>query len=173
MPLHASSTLLVTPPVDFLAASRRYIKPRAKQYSAEEVDYIISLYADICRAGQVDVEFAITQMVHETAALSSDWASPTKRNPAGLDVTGEPGRGLIFDTWSDAVEAHIGLILAYRFPVGQGSPSQQRLINEFLTHKPSPPRGFAKTVADLAAKWAADPAYVDSLVRVHGVIATA
>lgn len=172
--IHASSTLLVTPPVDFLSAARRYIKPRAaKQYAAQEVDYIVSLYADVCRAGEVDVEFAITQMVHETAALSSDWASPSKRNPAGLDVTGEPGRGLIFDTWSDAVEAHIGLILCYRFPAGQGSPAQQRLINEFLVHKPSPPRGFAKTVADLAAKWAADPAYVPALVRVNEAIAAA
>ena len=31
MSLHGGTTLLVTPPVDFIAAARRYIKARTKQ----------------------------------------------------------------------------------------------------------------------------------------------
>lgn len=171
--IHAGTALTLSPPVDFLAATRRYIKARSKQYAASDVDFIVSLYSDVCAAGQVDVEFALTQMVHETGALTSDWSSPTKRNPAGIGVTGVPGAGLIFDSWADAVEAHIGLILCYRFPAGQGSPAQQRLIDEMLTHRPGAPRGVAKTVAELAVKWAADPEYVPKLVTINTAVAAA
>lgn len=177
MAIDGTTTLVVGPPVDFLAAARRYIKTRAK-YPAAEVDYIISLYTDVCRAGAVDAEFAITQMVHETAALTSEWSLPPKRNPAGIGVTGALGTngeplGVWFDTWSDAVEAHVGLILAYRYPAGQGNVAQQRLINEILGHGRTPPRGIAATIAELAVKWAADPAYVTSLIRVNAAIAAA
>lgn len=177
MSIDGTTTLVVGPPVDFLAAARRYIKTRAK-YTAAEVDYIVSLYADVCRSGAVDAEFALTQMVHETGALTSDWSLPPKRNPAGIGVTGATGPdglplGVWFDTWSDAVEAHVGLILAYRYPAGQGNAAQQRLINEILGHGRTPPRGIASTVAELSARWAADPAYVTSLIRVNAAVAAA
>lgn len=177
MSLSGSTPLIVGPPVDFLAAARRYIKTRAK-YPAQEVDAIVFLYTDVCRAGGVDAEFAITQMVHETAALSSDWSLPPKRNPAGIGVTGGSNpdgtpAGVWFDTWPDAVEAHIGLILAYRYPAGQGNTAQQRLINEILGHRPNAPRGIATTVSELGAKWAADPAYVTKLTSMHSAISGA
>ncbi len=171
--IHPSTTLVVGAPIDFLAAARRYIKPRTKQYSASHVDYVIALYEDVCRSGGVDAEFAITQMVHETAALSSEWSGPSKRNPAGIGVTGVPDVGLIFDTWPDAVEAHVGLILAYRYPAGQGNPAQQRLINEMLVHRPGAPRGVATNISELAVKWAADPEYVTRLVAINNAIAAA
>lgn len=175
--LHAGTPLIVGPPLDFVNAARRYIKTRAK-YTAQEVDAIIFLYTDICRAGAVDAEFAITQMVHETAALSSDWSQPPKRNPAGIGVTGANGPdgqplGVWFDTWSDAVEAHIGLILAYRYPAGQGNVTQQRLINEILGHGRTPPRGIATNLGELAAKWAADPLYVDKMAAMYTAISKA
>lgn len=177
--IHSGTTLLVTPPVDFLAAARRYIKARTKQYTPAEVDYIISLYTDVCRAGEVDVELLITQMIHETAGLTSAWSSPTKRNPAGIGVTGatDPvtgeALGFVFDTWADAVEAHVGLILCYRFATGQGSPSQQKIINDYLLLRPSAPRNVATTLAQMAVKWAADPAYVTTMVRVNEVVSAA
>lgn len=176
--IHASTTLLVGAPIDFLAAARRYLKARTQQWSAADVDYIIKLYEDVCRAGGVDAEFAITQMVHETDALRSAWSGPGKRNPAGIGVTGgvdaagEP-LGVVFDTWSDAVEAHVGLILAYRYPAGQGNPAQQRLINEILGHGRTPPRGIATTVTQLAGRWATDPDYVTKLVTLNAAIAAA
>ena len=176
--IHGGTTLLVTPPVDFLAAARRYIKARTKQYTASEVDYIISLYVDICRAAEVDVELLITQMIHETAALTSAWSSPTKRNPAGIGVTGAIGAdgqplGFVFDTWADSVEAHVGLILCYRFAAGQGSPSQQKIINDYLLIRPSAPRNVATTLSSMAVKWAADPAYVETMIRVNDTVSAA
>ncbi len=171
--ISGGTTLVVGAPIDFLAATRRYVKARTKQYSAANVDYIVALYEDVCRSGGVDAEFALTQMVHETGALTSEWSSPSKRNPAGIGVTGVPGAGLIFDTWPDAVEAHVGLILCYRYPVGQGNPAQQRLIDEMLTHRPGAPRGVATNVAELAVKWAADPEYVTRLTTVNNAIAQA
>lgn len=174
----ANSPLLVGPVVDFPTAARRYIKARAKSRDPVEVDYIVSLYQDVCRDGQVDVEFALTQLIHETSALTSAWSADPKRNPAGIGVTGANNpdgtpAGVWFDTWADSVEAHVGLILAYRFPAGQGTPAQQRLINEILVHRPAAPRGVATTVGELAAKWAADPAYVDKLAAVNAAVAKA
>lgn len=171
--INGTSPLLVGPPIDFAAASRRYIKARTKQYSAQDVDYIVSAYLDVCQSGQVDAEFCLTQMIHETGALTSEWSGPTKRNPAGIGVTGVPGAGLIFETWADAVEAHVGLILCYRFPAGQGDPEQQVLINDFLRLRPGAPRGVSTTVAELAAKWAADPEYVNKLATINAAVSAA
>jgi hypothetical protein len=176
--LAAVSPLLVSPAVDFPAAARRYLKSKAKARDPLQVDYIVSLYEDVCRSGEVDVEFALTQMTHETAALTSAWSADPKRNPAGIGVTGASNPdgtplGQWFETWADSVEAHVGLILAYRFLAGQGSPAQQRLINEILGLRPGVPRGIATTVGELAAKWAADPTYVDKLAAVNAAIAKA
>lgn len=176
--IHGGTSLLVQPPIDFPAAARRYIKARTKTYSASDVDYIVSLYQDVCRAGEVDLQFVLTQMVHETGALTSEWSQPPKRNPAGIGVTGANGPdgqplGIWFDSWPDAVEAHVGLILCYRFPAGQGSPAQQRLINEILGHGRTPPRGIATTVSELAVKWAADPEYTNKLTAMSQAISKA
>lgn len=167
----SATTLLVEPPVDFVAATRRYLKGRPNRpYSAEDIDSITWLYAEVCRAGNVDLRFALSQMAHETAGLTSDWSQPPKRNPAGIGVTGVAGAGEQFDTWADAVQCHIGLILAYRFPAGSGSPSQQRLINMLLVRRPSAPRGIAITIGELAVRWAADPEYVNKLIAIEAIL---
>lgn len=175
----AESTILVSPPVDFPAATKRYIVARTVRtpYSDLEVDYIINLYREACKTGNVDIELALTQMVHETAALTSDWSQPPKRNPAGIGVTGALGAdgqplGQWFETWLDSVQAHVGLLLAYRFAAGQGNEGQQRLINHLLTFR-SPPRAVGSTVGQMAAKWAADTAYVSKLSAIAAAIAKA
>lgn len=177
--IHPSQSVLIQPSVDFLSAARRYLKARTgKQYSAMEIDYIVSLYADICTSGGVDVEFALAQMSHETGGLTSAWSAPDKKNPAGIGVTGASGPdgqplGLVFATWADAVEAHVGLILCYAFAAGQGNLEQQRLINEMLGHRPTAPRAVGKTVAELAAKWAADTTYISKLSAMHDAMRAA
>lgn len=176
----AESTILVSPPVDFPAATKRYIASRTVRtpYTDLELDYIIGLYRDACKTGGVDIELALTQMVHETAALTSDWSQPPKRNPAGIGVTGglDPVTGQPlgqhFESWLDAVQAHVGLLLAYRFAAGQGNDGQQRLIDHLLTFR-SPPRAVGTTVGQMALKWAADTAYVSKLSAIAGAIAKA
>lgn len=180
MRLSPSDTILLTPPVDFPVATKRYIMGRATPtlYSSADVDYIILLYRDACTTGNVDPELALTQMVHETAALTSDWSQPPKRNPAGIGVTGAVDAqgvpvGQSFATWLDAVQCHVGLLLCYRFAVGGGNAAQQRLVNLCLSYRPSAPRGVGTTITDMATKWAADGTYVDKLVALSAAIAKA
>lgn len=177
--LSDQGTLLVTTPVDFFPAARRFILARAPRtlYTDLEVDYILTLYKEACLQGGVDLVLALTQMVHETAGLTSEWSQPPKRNPAGIGVTGalDPATGLplgqFFPTWLDAAQAHIGLLLAYRFPSGEGTPAQKRLISVITGYRGTGiPRGVATTINEMAIKWAADPEYADKLVSVSAAI---
>ena len=172
--------ILVASAVDFVAATRRYILGRATRtpYSDADVDFILRLYVEACLTGNVDVELALTQMVHETAALTSEWSQPPKRNPAGIGVTGALDAagipvGQWFPTWTDSVQAHVGLLLAYRFAAGNGNASQKRLIDFLLSYRPGAPRGVGTTIEQMATKWAADPEYADKLVAVSAAISKA
>ena len=178
MPLSDQGTILVSTPVDFFPAVRRFILVRSPRtpYSDTDVDYILSLYKDACLQGGVDLALALTQMVHETAALTSEWSQPPKRNPAGIGVTGglDPNGqplGQWFPTWLDAVQAHVGLLLAYRFPAGEGTAAQKRLISVITGYRGTGiPRGVGSTINEMAIKWAADPEYADKLVSVSAAI---
>lgn len=182
MPLSPSDTILVAAPVDFAEATKKYVafrNPRTP-YSDAEVAYVVNLYRDACKTGGVDIELALSQMVHETAALTSDWSQPPKRNPAGIGVTGglDPATGQPlgqwFDTWTDAVQSHVGLLLCYRFATNaEGSAGQQRLIRVYTSFRSSPPRGVASTVEEMAVKWAADPDYTKKLVAMSAAISKA
>lgn len=181
MPLSGADTIVLGPAIDFFGAARRYIFGRTviTKYSTADVDYVLDLYSDACLAGQVDHELAITQMVHETAALTSDWSQPPRRNPAGIGVTGALGAdgqpvGQMFDTWLEAVQCHVGLLLCYRYATNaEGTPSQQRLIRVCTSFRPSVPRGVAVTIAEMATKWAADQEYTNKLVAMSAAIAKA
>ncbi len=150
-----------------LAPVRRYILGRTERtpYSNVTVEALLWMYKEVCTASGVNLELVLTQVVHETGALTSYWSQVPRRNPAGIGVTGEPGKGIWFDSWTESVSAHVGRLLAYRFDVGQGTPYQQRLINTAVSYRPSP-RNVGDTLADLATRWAADPDYVTKMIRV-------
>lgn len=180
MTLSASDTILLSAPIDFFAATKRYIMGRTTPtaYSSADVDYVINLYREACSTGGVDPELALSQMVHETAALTSDWSQVPKRNPAGIGVTGAVGTdgqpvGQWFPSWLDAVQCHVGLLLCYRFAAGAGNEQQKRLINLCVSYRPGAPRGVGTTITDMAVKWAADSAYADKLVAVSAAISKA
>lgn len=176
--LSEQGNILVSSPVDFFAATRRFILARSPKtpYSDVELDYILTLYKEACLQGGVDLSLALTQMVHETAALTSEWSQPPKRNPAGIGVTGGLAAdgtplGQFFPTWLDAVQAHVGLLLAYRFAAGSGDAAQKRLIAVITGYRGTGiPRGVATNITEMAVKWAADPAYATRLVTVSAAI---
>lgn len=169
--ISTNSTILVNT-VSVPDAAYRYILSRTPRtaYSDAEVASIIYMYRESCRTGSVDLLLALAQMCHETGALTSVWSQPPHRNPAGIGVTGAPGVGQSFDSWIDAVQAHVGLLLAYRFPAGEGSDAQKRLINMLLSYRPSAPRGVAVTVGEMASRWAADSTYVTRLEAMAAAI---
>lgn len=155
----------VEEPVDFPALTAKYLKGAHGPYDDTEVDRLIWLYETTCEAAAVDIELVLIQMCVETGDLTSAWSSPAHRNPAGIGVTGEPGKGLSFPTWVDAVLAHVGRLLAYALPKGEGTDYQKRVIEFALDWRglPDSYRGCAPTVGDLTGKWAMAPTYNESL----------
>lgn len=108
--------------------------------------------------------------------LSSWWAQRPRRNPAGIGVTGETKvndpndphnwaedtrpnppiwrAGLSFASWDDSSRAHIGRLLAYAVPLGEGTDPQKALLDFALGMRPLPNklRGSALTLRALGAK---------------------
>lgn len=144
-------------------------------YKEKTVQGIARLYFKVARPVGLDPLVAAAQMVLETGHLSSKWSQPPHRNPAGIGVTGEPGKGLSFPDWQTAVRAHCGRLLAYAIPKGKETPEQRELIEEALKWRPLPDsyRGSAPTLRGLAKRWATDEKYAGKISRVANEIRAA
>jgi hypothetical protein len=138
------------------------------EYSDDDVRTIVRGYYETASAIGLDPLLVVTQMVEETAHLTSFWSQRPRRNPAGIGVTGAPGVGLSFASWKAAIRAHTGRLLAYSLPSGGENQVQLQLIEEALTVRPLPPalRGAAPTLGGLAGTWAVDPQYAVKLAQV-------
>ena len=136
-------------------------------YSAAEVRAIVRKYAATAKEAGLDPLLVVSQMVLETGNLTSFWSQPPRRNPAGIGVTGEPGKGVSFRSWDKAVRAHVGRLLAYALPEGEGTLAQRTLIKEALAVRPLPSdrRGCAPKLSGLAGTWATDEEYAQKIAR--------
>ena len=162
-----SSTLLARPrgSVDQVAT---YLLARPHGvYPDPEVKAIADEYFAVAGPLGLDPLIAASQMIEETAHLSSFWSQPPRHNMAGIGVTGEPGAGVSFPSAQEGVRAHIGRLLAFALKAGAETPGQLSLIEEALSFRPlsSDHRGVAPTLGGLAGRWAADPQYADKIAR--------
>ena len=137
---------------------------------------------------------ALAQMGTETdslrAALSGRYDKDGRplRNPAGIGIS-EPKEkatlhwrpGTVYDAdvggyrpalgfarWDpDAVRAHLGRLLAYALPEGQGTPEQQAMIDYALKLRDllKSYRGAARTVSGLSTRWAPSSTYHISIIK--------
>ena len=137
-------------------------------YTAAEVRGIVKQYAATTKEAGLDPLLVVSQMVLETGNLTSFWSQPPRRNPAGIGVTGEPGKGVSFPSWDKAVRAHVGRLLAYAIAEGKETPAQRALIGEALAVRPLPKnrRGCAPKLSGLAGTWATDKKYAQKIARV-------
>ncbi len=176
MPYSPDSPLLAPTPPDLAARATRHILARAHgDYTTHDIaDVIIPAYIAQCAAVGLDAAIVLAQLIHETGNLTSWWSQRPRRNPAGIGVTGavwatqpRTGRwvrrgplwvkGCSFATWEhDAIPAHLGRLLAYALPDGQGTPAQQQLITRALAIRPLPAafRGTATRLQGLNGRWA-------------------
>lgn len=174
--LVTTQTELLSPPRSTQAALGRYMLARKHgTYSDAEVRDIVKKYVTTAKAVGLDPLLVVSQMVLETGSLTSDWSQPPRRNPAGIGVTGQPGAGISFPSWDEAVRAHVGRLLAYALPKGKGDADQRALISEALTVRPLPDnrRGCAPTLEGLAGTWATDKGYAGKIARVANEMAKA
>jgi N-acetylmuramoyl-L-alanine amidase len=172
-----SSTLLARPrgSADQVNA---YLQARPHgAYSAAEVKAIAGDYFTIGGPLGLDPLIAASQMIEETAHLSSFWSQPPRHNMAGIGVTGEPGKGVSFPSAHVGIRAQLGRLLAYALKPGTETPGQRSLIEEALNFRPLPSdrRGVAPTLGGLAGpkRWAVDPQYADKIARIANQVAGA
>ncbi len=151
-------------------------------YTLYDITTIIQAYQSLGDSVGVDWFLALAQCAHETGSLTSWWAQRTRRNPAGLGVTGvmvdgdgtsatqPPGvdwawdaslakwrAGMSFESWANgSIPGHLGRLLAYALPEGAGTPAQQALISTALSRRALPAgyRGIAPTIIGFNGTWA-------------------
>ena len=142
------------------------------EYNEDDIRVIVRHYYNTARTVGLDPLLVVAQMALETGGLTSFWSQRPRRNPAGIGVTGAPGAGLSFPSWTTAVRAHTGRLLAYSLPLGAENEAQRQLIEEALVHRPLPQRfrGVAPRLEGLARTWAADPEYAIKIARVANEI---
>ncbi len=121
----------------------------------------------------LDPLIAASQMIEETAHLTSFWSQPPRHNMAGIGVTGEPGAGVKFPSAHVGVRAQLGRLPAYALKPGTETPGQRSLIDEALHFRRLRDdfRGAAPTLGGLAGRWAADPQYADKTARIANQVA--
>jgi len=143
------------------AAARWITAHCSPSYTPFDVTAIVARYRELGASVEVDWFLALAQLAHETGNLTSWWSQRPRRNPAGIGVTGRtlPGEddappgpawawdsaaqlwreGASFPNWHDhAIPAHLGRLLAYALPEGQGTPAQQAQIVRALAVRDLP-----------------------------------
>ncbi|HEX6389123.1 MAG TPA: peptidoglycan recognition family protein [Solirubrobacteraceae bacterium] len=171
-PVTVQSRLLAPPRANKRTLERYLLSRQHGSYGDDEVRKILGTYVDTCKQAGLDPLLVVSQMVLETGNLMSHWSQPPRRNPAGIGVTGAPGAGISFSNWDKAVRAHVGRLLAYVLPAGEGTDAQKALIAEALKVRPLPDdrRGQAPTLKGLAGSWAMDKKYADKISGVANEI---
>lgn len=144
----------------------RFIKRNLSPDSeyANDVEKIMSYYWTYAPSVGVDPFLAAVQCVFETDSLRSHWAARPQRNPAGLGVHEEGG--LSFENWEQAVQAHLGQLLAFALRDDEANDAQKQMMraNPRFDRIPAEQRGIAKTLAGLNGHWSADMDYAQKLV---------
>ena len=171
-----SALLAPTPPgLAARAAQAILTRPHGAYTDHDIAAVIVPAYIAQCAAVGLDAAIVLAQLIHETGNLTSWWSQRPRRNPAGIGVTGRTmagqprsldwakrddgvwAEGCSFATWEhDAIPAHLGRLLAYALPAGQGTPAQQQLIAQALAIRPLPAafRGAATRLQGLNGRWA-------------------
>ena len=126
----------------------------------EELLEFAQTYIDEGAAEGINSDIAFAQMCHETGFLQyGGLVQPEWHNYCGLGAISAEQPGCQFETMQLGVRAHIQHIQAY------ATTEDIQLNNELVdpryswVHKTK----YARTLADLAASWATDPAYGQKL----------
>ena len=162
-PVTARSELLAPPRAPLKTLERYMLRRQHGGYSDDDVRDILRKYAAACKRGP-----------RPAARRQPDGARdgepdvrlvPAATAQPGRDrVTGAPGAGISFSNWDKAVDAHVGRLLAYALPKGEGTEAQRTLIDRALKVRPLPDDRAAGRDAEGAGRtWAMDPKYADKI----------
>lgn len=134
----------------------------------------------LCDLLGLDFRILATQSYHECfnpesgKAWDSFWWR-TRRNPAGIGITGDDAENAASQTWltgTEAARAHVAHMLAYvggdlaiasLAAIGIDALAVNRRVAHVLD---KPWAGSIRTLGDLTGKWAVDPRYADKIAAI-------
>lgn len=164
-----------------------------KSIQLDDAKEILNTYDVVCKSANVNPYILVAQMFKETDWLRSWWSQVPRRNMAGIGVTGETAKdtpkdsgwafdtqlkmwkkGYSFNTWKDAIEVHIGHVLAYFLTDSEATEVQKKIIYT----SPRLPimtkagyRGIADKITDLNGKYASPGiGYGESIINLATVL---
>jgi hypothetical protein len=136
---------------------KKVLKMHNPKLSDAKSNAIIQAYIKECRTENINHDIAFTQMCLETNYLKyGGQVHATQNNFAGLGATDNGARGAKFRTLCDGVRAHVQHLKAYA--------SKEMLKNPCIDPRfRFVKRGSARTIYDLAGKWASDRHYGEKI----------
>lgn len=139
-----------------------------------EQEYIKELWR-LCEWVSFDFRILFAQWALETDSGQSHWWL-TRRNPAGIGVTGDPQQNAESHTWKNGIEAAIAQVVhmcAYTGEsyVGQTDQGNEEIPNDYIMTDPRYSAVFSagfdgkvEKLGDLGnGKWATDPNYATKI----------
>ncbi len=147
--------------------------PAGSEY-AGDVESIMGNYWQLAPPVGLDPFLLAAHCILETDALRAYWAGRPRRNPANLGVPDPSNHetGLSFPSWTAAVPAHLGYVLALVLRDDQATAAQQAMLAQYplLAQVPAEQRGVGGTVGAFARAWSRDPAYANTLVSTANAV---
>jgi hypothetical protein len=136
---------------------KKVLKKYNPKLSDMKIDEMVLAYSEECRTESVNHDIAFTQMCLETNYLQyGGQVRAAQNNFAGLGATDDGARGAKFRTLRDGVRAHVQHLKAYA--------SKEMLKNPCIDPRfRFVKRGSARTIYDLAGKWASDRHYGEKI----------
>ena len=163
----AADDPLLAPPRGAAAKVLAAAPVAAAQQREALAAYIAEVYRLAPTVG-LDPAVAIAQSALETGWWQSPaWAEHL--NPAGIGVTGADVVSPSWQSGTDAARAqlvHLYLYAAGPIPAGHPLAPYVALDPRYAAALSAGRAGSAGTIADLAGRWATDPAYAESIARV-------
>jgi hypothetical protein len=132
---------------------RKVLKKENPKLSGSKIHDIVRCYIEECHVEGINHDVAFAQMCLETDYLQyGGQVQAAQNNFAGLGATDDGARGAKFRTLRDGVRAHVQHLKAYA--------SKETLKNSCIDPRfRFVKRGSARTIYDLAGKWASDQYY--------------
>ena len=142
----------------------RFRFPNADQ---DVTDYLKEVFRLAPMVG-LDASVVVSQSAWETGNWSSIWWL-TRRNPAGIGITGDPTQNAASKIFADGTEAARAQIVHLWLHAAAGSATPE-VLKPFYKLDPRAGAlleeewaGTVKTIDDLSGKWAVDPDYAEGI----------
>ncbi|MDR2735422.1 MAG: glucosaminidase domain-containing protein [Puniceicoccales bacterium] len=141
----------------------KYLRRNGGKISKQKADYFASAYISECAAEGVNHDIAFAQMCHETNFLQfGGQVDPKQNNFAGLGATDNGASGASFPSVEIGIRAQVQHLKAY---ASTSELNHSCVDPRFENIVKAGYRGTAKTLSDLAGKWATDPLYGDKIKK--------